>query len=180
MGGGFGVSSLAVYDDGTGPALYAGGPFTTAGGFRVNGIARWDGAYWWPLESGLSGAGALAVFDDGGGPALFAGGGFDGAPDSGDSFLAKWKGCDTAPPTLSCPSSVFAAERFGSPSGEVVNYSVTASDEIDPSPTVVCVPPSGSLFPLGTTIVTCTATDASGNQSTCEFPVTVALKVRQR
>jgi hypothetical protein len=28
--------------------------------------------------------------------------------------------------------------------------------------------------------VTCTATDASGNQSTCQFPVTVAPKVRQR
>jgi hypothetical protein len=42
------------------------------------------------------------------------------------------------------------------------------------------VPPSGSFFPRGTTLVTCTATDASGNQSTCQFPVTVAFKPRRR
>jgi hypothetical protein len=63
---------------------------------------------------------------------------------------------------------------------EVVHFSVTATDAIDPAPLVVCVPPSGSTFPLGTTLVDCTATDASGNQSTCQFPVTVALKVRER
>ncbi|MEK6321839.1 MAG: HYR domain-containing protein [Acidobacteriota bacterium] len=32
---------------------------------------------------------------------------------------------------------------------------------------------SGSTFPLGTTTVTCTATDASGNTATCSFTVTV-------
>ncbi|NND77188.1 MAG: HYR domain-containing protein [Flavobacteriales bacterium] len=34
-------------------------------------------------------------------------------------------------------------------------------------------PPSGSVFPVGTTPVTCTATDAAGNTSTCSFDVTV-------
>jgi hypothetical protein len=29
-------------------------------------------------------------------------------------------------------------------------------------------------------MVTCTATDAAGNQSTCEFPVTVSIKARRR
>ncbi len=61
-----------------------------------------------------------------------------------------------------------------------MNYAVTAGDEVDPAPGLLCVPPSGSFFPLGTTLVTCIATDASGNQSTCEFPVTVALKARRR
>ena len=42
-----------------------------------------------------------------------------------------------------------------------------------PSPKVVCVPPSGSAFPVGTTVVTCTATDSSKNSSTCTFTVTV-------
>ena len=47
-----------------------------------------------------------------------------------------------------------------------------------PSPTVVngalqgCTPPSGSAFPLGTTLVTCTATNASAT-NTCTFSVTV-------
>jgi hypothetical protein len=38
---------------------------------------------------------------------------------------------------------------------------------------VVCVPPSGSFFPLGTTPVICTATDAQGNSASCSFQVTV-------
>jgi hypothetical protein len=75
VGSGLGVYSLAVFDDGTGPALYAGGDFTTAGGVTVNNIARWDGSSWSAL-SGPSGTGiddtvyALAVHDDGTGPAL--------------------------------------------------------------------------------------------------------------
>jgi len=38
---------------------------------------------------------------------------------------------------------------------------------------VVCDPPSGSFFPVGTTTVTCTATDECGNESTCTFDVTI-------
>jgi hypothetical protein len=122
---------------------------------------------------------ALTVHDDGGGPALYAGGDFSSALDSHDSYLAKW-GCDTTPPVLTCPSSVVVSDDLGSPPGESVSFTVTASDSHDPAPIVVCVPPSGSFFPRGTTLVTCTATDASGNQSTCQFPVSVALKARRR
>jgi len=43
------------------------------------------------------------------------------------------------------------------------------------------VPPSGSFFPHGSTLVTCTATDASGNQATRAFPVVVQVRpVRPR
>ena len=64
------VMALAVYDDGTGPALYAAGWFTSAGGQPANNIAKWDGASWSALGSGLTGPPdtrvlALAVFDDG-------------------------------------------------------------------------------------------------------------------
>jgi hypothetical protein len=45
-----GVEALAVLDDGTGPALYAGGWFTTAGGVTANRVARWDGTAWSALE----------------------------------------------------------------------------------------------------------------------------------
>ena len=38
---------------------------------------------------------------------------------------------------------------------------------------VVCTPPPGSVFPVGTTVVTCTATDTLGNAATCSFKVTV-------
>src|SRR5262249_31146371 len=34
-------------------------------------------------------------------------------------------------------------------------------------------PPSGSVFPLGATTVTCTATDSGGSASSCSFKVTV-------
>jgi len=122
---------------------------------------------------------ALAVYDDGNGPALYAGGDFTVAFDSGDSFLAKWGCSDTTPPVLSCPTSIDVRDRLPNGPGEVVNFTVTATDDLDPSPTVVCVPPSGSTFPPGTTMVQCTATDSSGNQSTGQFPVTV-LRVRRR
>lgn len=42
-----------------------------------------------------------------------------------------------------------------------------------PGITVVCAPPSGSAFPVGTTTVRCTAMDVFGNKSTCTFAVTV-------
>jgi hypothetical protein len=38
---------------------------------------------------------------------------------------------------------------------------------------VTCLPPSGSFFALGTTTVTCTATDVANNVTTATFTVTV-------
>jgi hypothetical protein len=38
---GFGILALAVYDDGGGEALYAGGEFTTAGGMSSAYFAEW-------------------------------------------------------------------------------------------------------------------------------------------
>src|SRR5262245_53284145 len=77
------VLALAAFDDGSGPALYAGGSFGTAGGAPANRIARWDGASWSPLGTGVSGSSeqvsALAVFDDGSGSALYVGGSFTNA-----------------------------------------------------------------------------------------------------
>jgi hypothetical protein len=49
----------------------------------------------------------------------------------------------------------------------------TATDDTDSSPRVACLPSSGSWFPVGTTTVVCTATDAPGNASTATFDVTV-------
>jgi hypothetical protein len=57
-------------------------------------------------------------------------------------------------------------------SGVVTYVTPTATDNC-PGVTVACVPASGSVFPLGTTTVTCTATDASGNTATCSFSVRV-------
>ena len=57
--------------------------------------------------------------------------------------------------------------------GALVTFSPTATDSVDPSATVGCSPASGSTFALGTTTVTCTATDAAGNVRTGAFHVTV-------
>jgi hypothetical protein len=46
------VYALTVFDDGNGPALYAGGDFTTAGGVAANRIAKWDGSSWRPSAAG--------------------------------------------------------------------------------------------------------------------------------
>jgi len=60
-----------------------------------------------------------------------------------------------------------------------VTFTVTASDDRDSSPSVVCVPPSGSFFPRGITLVQCKATDGARNQSNCSFPVNVVRKQGQ-
>src|SRR5215469_3029350 len=45
------VSALTVFDDGSGPAQYAGGNFTRAGNVIVNSIAKWNGTQWSALSS---------------------------------------------------------------------------------------------------------------------------------
>src|SRR6185503_16876517 len=69
------VYALTAFDDGTGPALCAGGSFFNAGGVHGPYVAKWDGAAWAALANGMSGdVHALAVFDSGSGPTLHAGG----------------------------------------------------------------------------------------------------------
>jgi hypothetical protein len=68
-----------VFDDGSGPALFAGGRFTQAGTTAAVGIAKWNGSSW-SSAGDVGGPNpyvhALAVFDDGTGQALYAGGDF--------------------------------------------------------------------------------------------------------
>ena len=77
---------------------------------------------------------------------------------------------DEAAPEISCPADT-TVECAGD--STVVEYEVAAEDDCDPNPVMVCIPPSGSKFPLGETLVTCTAVDSAGNESQCEFTVTV-------
>jgi hypothetical protein len=58
------------------------------------------------------------------------------------------------------------------PSGAVVTFAPVASDNVGVS-SVSCSPASGSVFPIGQTSSTCTATDAAGNQSSTTFTITV-------
>jgi hypothetical protein len=80
-------------------------------------------------------------------------------------------------PPLTNPPAILGAtsqvvEATG-PSGAVVTFSVTATNVCQPSVRVVCTPPSGSTFPLGTNTVTCVAVDALGATNAASFTVVV-------
>ncbi len=78
---------------------------------------------------------------------------------------------DTTPPTLILPATIVVDAT--SPAGATVTYVVSATDDMDPNPDVVCSRDSGSVFPLLTTTVSCTATDAAGNSVSGTFQVVV-------
>ena len=58
--------------------------------------------------------------------------------------------------------------------GRTVTFDTpTANDVVDGPRSVTCSPPSGEVFTVRTTEVTCTATDKTGNPGTATFHVTV-------
>jgi hypothetical protein len=89
------------------------------------------------------------------------------------SFKVTVDVVDTTPPVLTLPADITTTSQ--SSGGTAVTYSATATDNIDGSITPSCSPSSGSTFPIGTTTVSCTATDAHGNSSSGSFHVTVNL-----
>lgn len=78
---------------------------------------------------------------------------------------------DTTPPVLNLPSDMWVSAP--GPSGATVSFSATATDTDPTNPTVTCTPASGSVFPLGSTTVSCSATDTAGNTATGSFVVSV-------
>lgn len=95
-----------------------------------------------------------------------------------------WSACGgspvTPPPpgpaalTVSCP----AGSENPSPGGAAVpvTYSAPVATGGTAPVAFTCTPAAGSLFPVGTTPVTCTATDAAGRTATCGFGVTVTAR----
>jgi hypothetical protein len=82
---------------------------------------------------------------------------------------------DTQPPqTPTCPANI-TTPNDPNQCGKVVSYTSPSAGDNCPGTTVTCSPPSGSFFSLGTTTVTCTASDPSANSpdATCGFTVTV-------
>ena len=77
----------------------------------------------------------------------------------------------TTAPVLSLPGPITVAAT--GPNGAVVTYTATATDLIDGTVPVSCTPPSGSVFPIGTTTVHCNAVDSVGNTASGSFTVTV-------
>lgn len=81
---------------------------------------------------------------------------------------------DQTAPSISCPTDVVVYLPLNSPDTSMaVSYpAATASDNCS-TPTITYDHASGSVFSVGTTTVTATATDAAGNHSSCNFHVTV-------
>jgi len=65
--------------------------------------------------------------------------------------------------TVNAPTAMIEGNTIG---GATVTFTPTAVDAISGTLTPTCTPASGSLFPVGTTSVSCSATDASGNTGT--------------
>jgi hypothetical protein len=80
----------------------------------------------------------------------------DASGDESPPATFEWTTDVTAP---SLPGDVVVEAT--APSGAVV--ALAAVDNLDPSPRLDCAPAATSTFPLGTTPVSCTATDAAGN-----------------
>ena len=76
------------------------------------------------------------------------------------------------PPTLTVSPDI--TRPYQKPSYTVVRYQpATATDKVDGALTPTCSPQSGSGFPFGKTVVTCTVTDSAGNQVSKSFTVAV-------
>ena len=77
---------------------------------------------------------------------------------------------DTIAPSLCCPNDITVTTCSNS---AIVKWTVKVTDNCTPGLVATCNPPMTDPFPVGTTTVTCTATDACGNVGTCSFKVTV-------
>jgi len=79
---------------------------------------------------------------------------------------------DTAAPTITGAVSKTVRAPAGAKRARV-SYKVTATDAVDGAVTASCKPRSGTFFKIGRTVVSCSATDASGNGRTARFVITV-------
>jgi hypothetical protein len=80
---------------------------------------------------------------------------------------------DNTVPIISCPASITLEPTC--PSGAIATYTAPVGTDNCPGATTARTAggASGSVFPIGTTTVTHTVTDASGNTASCSFTVTV-------
>ncbi|MEK6304448.1 MAG: HYR domain-containing protein [Acidobacteriota bacterium] len=80
---------------------------------------------------------------------------------------------DTTAPRITCSGNITTSAPPGQNSVVVKYASPPIVVDNCSGGTAICTPPSGATFPVGTSMVTCTASDAAENTSTCSFSVTV-------
>jgi trimeric autotransporter adhesin len=91
------ANMLAVFEEQSGPVLYAGGLFSYPNSPGQFNLVRWTGEHWRTPGQGIEtieGYGAFVAthFDDGGGEQLYLGGGFFGAGNVPSRNLIRWSG----------------------------------------------------------------------------------------
>jgi hypothetical protein len=89
-----------------------------------------------------------------------------------NSCLASVRVVDQTPPTIFAPAAVLATNDFNQ-CGAVVSFPFPTAVDDCSGVTVGCVPPPGSFFPVGTTPVHVTASDAANNVTNYWFNVVV-------
>ena len=97
-------------------------------------------------------------------------------PSTGNNTSSTTTTVDPTPPTIVCPGNVTGVtnQNVCQTGGcATVTFPTPTAMDNCPGVQVVCVPPSGSCMPTGSTMVTCTATDTAGNTASCSFSVTV-------
>ncbi len=82
------------------------------------------------------------------------------------------------PPTLTGVPADMTVEATSS-SGATVNYATPGATD-ENTATVDCVPASGSVFAIATTIVTCTATDTVTSETASRRTSTSPFRTRRR
>jgi subtilisin-like proprotein convertase family protein len=174
VGGGGDIVNVSLTFDDAGPALpltqIASGTFrpTNSGAGDIfpapapgapHGAALADFA-----GSNPNGTWRLFVNDDAGGDLGAVAGGWSLNFQTADPVC-----CDQAC-SLACPAPITAGTE---PNACQAAVSFPFPGVTGSCGTLACVPPSSSVFPLGTTTDVCTATRQGGSTATCSFPITV-------
>jgi hypothetical protein len=96
---------------------------------------------------------------------------------SGNHASATQRITVVALPTIVVPADITVDAT--SPAGAIVTYTVSATSGANVALAVSCTPASRTTFPIGTTTVTCSATDSFGNTVRGSFHVLVQAAAAQ-
>jgi hypothetical protein len=169
-----------AFDSRQGKTILFGGDHVSPGHLGpINDTWAWDGSAWTQVVTSIAPsprAGQSMAFDSGRGRSVLFGGTDEGFP--GVFYNDTWElgTADTDLAITGVPANI--TTNATTSAGAVVTYALpTAIDEAGDSPaaTASCTPASGSTFAIGTTTVTCVASDADDTPGTVSqsFSVTV-------
>lgn len=91
-----------------------------------------------------------------------------------DSCFAFVTVVDHTPPTIDCPDSIVANSEDGT-CGSIIDYEMPTATDLCSTVEVTLVEglESGSFFSVGSTLLSFSAVDSSGNVASCSFTITI-------